>query len=106
VLLTWLAIGPGMYCSPRHRMSSNSRNERLNALDDVAGNICQALIPGAAAAVARLKRAGATICVVTNQTCVGKGLLTEDGLAGGLLRTTSRPTLARHLNRNQDVGLM
>jgi D-glycero-D-manno-heptose 1,7-bisphosphate phosphatase len=35
------------------------------------------LIPGAAAAIARLKLAGASVCVVTNQTCVGKGLISE-----------------------------
>lgn len=39
------------------------------------------LIPGSATAVAKLKLAGASVCVVTNQTCVGKGLLTEEGLA-------------------------
>lgn len=38
------------------------------------------LEPGAAAAVARLKLAGASVCVVTNQTCVGKGLVSEEGL--------------------------
>ena len=35
------------------------------------------LVPGAAAAVAKLKLAGASVCVVTNQTCVGKGLVSE-----------------------------
>ena len=40
------------------------------------------LVPGAAAAIARLNRAGATVCVVTNQTCVGKGLVTELELDG------------------------
>ena len=40
------------------------------------------LVPGAAAAIAKLKRAGATVCVVTNQTCVGKGLVTELELDG------------------------
>ena len=35
---------------------------------------------GAAAALAKLKLAGASVCLVTNQTCVGKGLVTEDGL--------------------------
>ena len=39
-------------------------------------------MPGAAAAIARLNRAGATVCVVTNQTCVGKGLVTELELDG------------------------
>lgn len=39
------------------------------------------LIPGAARSIARLKLAGASVCVVTNQTCVGKGLVTEEGLA-------------------------
>ena len=40
------------------------------------------LVPGAAAAIAKLNRAGATVCVVTNQTCVGKGLVTELELDG------------------------
>ena len=40
------------------------------------------LVAGAAAAIARLNRAGATVCVVTNQTCVGKGLVTELELDG------------------------
>lgn len=38
------------------------------------------LEPGAAAAVAKLKLAGASVCVVTNQTCVGKGLVSEEDL--------------------------
>ena len=38
------------------------------------------LIPGAAAAIAKLKVAGAWVCVVTNQTSVGKGLVSEEGL--------------------------
>jgi histidinol phosphatase-like enzyme len=33
------------------------------------------LIPGAAAAIAKLKVAGAAVCVVTNHTCVGRGLV-------------------------------
>jgi D-glycero-D-manno-heptose 1,7-bisphosphate phosphatase len=40
------------------------------------------LIPGAARAIARLKRAGSVVCVVTNQTCVGKGLVTDAELDG------------------------
>lgn len=38
------------------------------------------LINGAGESVAKLKRAGASVCVVTNQTCVGKGLLSTSGL--------------------------
>lgn len=34
------------------------------------------LLPGAAEAVARLTRSGLTVCVVTNQSGVGRGLLT------------------------------
>jgi|TARA_B100001540_G_C15808377_1_gene643220 D-glycero-D-manno-heptose 1,7-bisphosphate phosphatase len=36
-----------------------------------------ALIPGAARAVGALNDAGATVCVVTNQTAVGKGFMEE-----------------------------
>ena len=38
------------------------------------------LLPGAAQAVARLKRHGAVVCVCTNQTCVGKGLISQTRL--------------------------
>jgi len=38
------------------------------------------LIPGAAAAVARLRKAGWKVFVVTNQGCVAKGLISEDEL--------------------------
>ncbi len=38
------------------------------------------LIPGAAAAVARLRDAGWKVFVVTNQGCVAKGMITEDEL--------------------------
>jgi 3'(2'), 5'-bisphosphate nucleotidase len=38
------------------------------------------LLPGAAAAVAALNAAGITTAVVTNQSCVGRGLLSWDGL--------------------------
>jgi len=40
------------------------------------------LCPGAGRAVARLTSAGAICVVVTNQSCVGKGLVTEDCLRG------------------------
>lgn len=36
---------------------------------------------GSAAAVARLNRAGVPVAVVTNQACVGKGLIDADGIA-------------------------
>lgn len=38
------------------------------------------LIPNSALAVGNLKRAGHTVVLVTNQSCVGKGLLTPEGL--------------------------
>ena len=40
-----------------------------------------AMIPGSAAAVARLKAAGHRVVVVTNQSCVGRGLVTPEMLA-------------------------
>lgn len=39
------------------------------------------LIPGAAAALARLNRAGVKVALVTNQSAVGRGWLDEPGLA-------------------------
>jgi D-glycero-D-manno-heptose 1,7-bisphosphate phosphatase len=38
------------------------------------------LIPGAAAAVARLNRAGLKVAICTNQSCVGRGIVTLDRL--------------------------
>ena len=38
------------------------------------------LIPGSAAAIAALNAAGCHVCVVTNQSCIGKGLLTPEVL--------------------------
>jgi D-glycero-D-manno-heptose 1,7-bisphosphate phosphatase len=38
------------------------------------------LIPGAAAAIVRLRQAGWKVFVVTNQGCVAKGMITEDEL--------------------------
>ena len=38
------------------------------------------LIPGAAAAVARLRAAGWPVVIVTNQSVIGRGKLTEAGL--------------------------
>lgn len=38
------------------------------------------LIPGAAAAVGRLKAAGHQIAIVTNQSCIGRGIITADTL--------------------------
>jgi histidinol-phosphate phosphatase family protein len=39
------------------------------------------LLPGAAEAVKRLRRAGFAVVLVTNQSAIGRGLLTEDRLA-------------------------
>lgn len=39
------------------------------------------MLPGAAAAVARLNAAGHRVAVCTNQSCIGRGLLDEAGLA-------------------------
>jgi D-glycero-D-manno-heptose 1,7-bisphosphate phosphatase len=36
-----------------------------------------AMIPGAAAALARLNHAGHTVAVCTNQSCVGRGIITQ-----------------------------
>lgn len=40
-----------------------------------------ALIPGASEAIARLNRAGIPVVIVTNQSVIGRGKLTEAGLA-------------------------
>jgi D-glycero-D-manno-heptose 1,7-bisphosphate phosphatase len=39
------------------------------------------LIPGAGEAIARLNGAGIAVAIVTNQSVIGRGKLTEDGLA-------------------------
>ncbi len=39
------------------------------------------LIPGVAEALARLQRAGLALVVVTNQSCIARGLATEDDVA-------------------------
>lgn len=39
------------------------------------------MLPGAAAAIARLERAGFVVAVVTNQSGVGRGLFTEEALS-------------------------
>lgn len=39
------------------------------------------MLPGAARAVATLCRAGVRVVVATNQSCIGRGLLTEEGLS-------------------------
>lgn len=51
------------------------------------------LLPGAAEAVARLNRAGCVVIVVTNQSCVGRGLL--DRAALGAIHDRLRAELAR-----------
>jgi D-glycero-D-manno-heptose 1,7-bisphosphate phosphatase len=39
-----------------------------------------AMIPGSAAAVARLNRAGLKVALCTNQSCIGRGIITVDAL--------------------------
>jgi D-glycero-D-manno-heptose 1,7-bisphosphate phosphatase len=51
------------------------------------------MIPGAAEAVARLNGAGAKVAVVTNQACVGKGIIDLDML--DRIHQTLRANLAR-----------
>lgn len=38
------------------------------------------LLPGAGVALGKLRRAGCKVAVITNQSCVGKGLVTEENL--------------------------
>lgn len=52
------------------------------------------LIPGAARAIARLREAGYAVVVVTNQSAIGRGRLTEEGLA----------EIHRHLERELEAG--
>lgn len=52
------------------------------------------LLPGAAAALARLQGAGFRLIVLTNQSCVGRGMLTREGLAG--IHEVLAARLARH----------
>lgn len=42
------------------------------------------LTPGAAPALGRLRRAGCKVALITNQSCVGKGLITEDYLVNSI----------------------
>ena len=51
------------------------------------------LVPGAAAAVARLTGAGIRVAVCTNQSCVGRGIITADRLE--LIHAHLRNLLAR-----------
>jgi D-glycero-D-manno-heptose 1,7-bisphosphate phosphatase len=51
------------------------------------------LIPGAAGAVARLRASGYAAVIVTNQSVIGRGMLTEDGLA--LVHAELQARLAR-----------
>lgn len=49
--------------------------------DDYVKSVAELrVIPGAGAAVARLNRAGLRVVVVTNQSAVGRGIITADGL--------------------------
>ena len=43
----------GNSCSPRHRMPFNARNDASIALDDLAGNVWQALVHDAARGLER-----------------------------------------------------
>jgi len=58
--------------------------DRDGVLNDEIGLVSKPedlrLLPGSAAAVRRLKDAGAVVVVVTNQPVVARGLVTEDGL--------------------------
>lgn len=56
------------------------------------------LIPGAAGAVARLRASGYAAVIVTNQSVIGRGMLTEEGLA--LVHAELEARLAR-----EDAGL-
>jgi D-glycero-D-manno-heptose 1,7-bisphosphate phosphatase len=51
------------------------------------------LVPGAAAALARLNREGMRVAVCTNQSCVGRGIVTADRLEQ--IHTHLRTLLAR-----------
>jgi len=68
-----------------------------------------ALVPGAAAAVARLNRSGVRVAIVTNQSAIARGLLTEAGLArvhthlaGLLAREGARVDLWLHCGYHPD----
>ena len=52
------------------------------------------LIPGAGEAIARLRAAGLPVIVITNQSVIGRGKLTEDGLAE--VHATMTAQLAEH----------
>jgi len=41
--MTFLGLGPGRYCWPRHRWPFNLINKGSTALNDMASNICQAI---------------------------------------------------------------
>ena len=53
-----------------------------------------ALIPGAGAAIARLRAAGWPVVIVTNQSVIGRGKLTIEGLAE--IHAVMRAQLAHH----------
>ena len=44
------------------------------------------LTPGAGSALGRLKRAGCKLALITNQSCVGKGLISEEDLVDDILK--------------------
>jgi len=52
-------------------------NEEVGLIDDPAK---LKIIPGSAAAIKRLKAAGATLVVTTNQPVIARGMLDEEGL--------------------------
>jgi len=79
-----IAASASASASPHERLVLLDRDGTLNVDVGAPGvtDLAQLeLIPGAAVAVGELKRAGCAVALVTNQSCVGKGLLSEEGLA-------------------------
>ncbi len=60
------------------------------------------LTPGAGVALGRLKRAGCKLALVTNQSCVGKGLLTEDELVRDIHGTLNHLLISEDFHAKLD----